>query len=60
MDLLELPSEIQNGLLHPPAPLEMHSFPERRLRILVRCPNRATKMESWDQLVQDLRNSAGK
>ena len=31
MDLLELPAEIQNGLLCPPAPLEMRSFPERRL-----------------------------
>ncbi len=37
MDLLKLPAEVQERLLRPPGPLKIYSFPERRLRLLVRC-----------------------
>ena len=37
MNLLQLPAEIQAGLIRPPAPLEIHSFSERSLRVLVSC-----------------------
>ena len=37
MNLLELPEEIQEDLLNPPAPLEIFSFSERCLRQLLTC-----------------------
>lgn len=57
MDLFELPLEIQNGLQHPPAPLEIHSFPERQLRILVQCRDATEQVNRWREWVQKLTNS---
>jgi hypothetical protein len=60
MDLLTLPIEIQNCLLGPPAPLEIHSFPERRLRLLLRCDNEETRIRRWWELLEKLGASAEK
>jgi hypothetical protein len=60
MNLLELHAEIQSGLLTPPAPLEIHSFSERSLRVLVACGDEEIQASRWRDLVQDLTNSAGK
>ena len=59
MNLLQLPAEIQAGLLKPPAPLEIHSFSERSLRVLVSCGDEETLTSRWRQLVQELKVSAG-
>ena len=59
MNLLQLPAEIQAGLLKPPALLEIHSFSERSLRVLVSCGNEDTQMSRWRQLVQELKDSGG-
>jgi hypothetical protein len=59
MNLLQLPAEIQAGLLRPPAPLEIHSFSERSLRVLVSYGNEETQMSRWRQLVQELKDSGG-
>jgi hypothetical protein len=59
MNLLQLPAEIQAGLLTPPAPLEIHSFSERSLRVLVSCENEESQMSRWRKLVQELKSSAG-
>jgi len=60
MNLLQLPAEIQAGLLRPPAPLEIHSFRERSLRALVACWDEETQTSHWRELVQKLRSTAGK
>jgi len=60
MNLLQLPAEIQKELQCPPAPLEIHSFSERRLRGLLSCDNRESQLLRWRELVYELRNSAGK
>ena len=54
MDLLELPAEIQNDLLCPPAPLGIHSFPERRLRAILRSGNEGTQIRLWHAMLQKL------
>jgi hypothetical protein len=59
MNLLQLPAEIQASLLRPPAPLEIHSFSERRLRVLLSCGEEETQTSRWRQLVQELKVSAG-
>ena len=58
MNLLQLPAEIQAGLRRPPAPLDIHSFSERRLRVLVSCGDEETQTSRWRELVQELRGSA--
>jgi hypothetical protein len=60
MDLLELPNEIQAGLLNPPTPLEIHSFSERSLRVLVSCEDEEIQISRWRDLVQKLKISLGK
>jgi ParB-like chromosome segregation protein Spo0J len=59
MNLLQLPTEIQAGLLRPPAPLEIHSFSERRLRVLVSCGDEEAQTARWRELVQELKSAAG-
>jgi hypothetical protein len=59
MNLLQLSAAIQADLLKPPAPLEIHSFSERRLRVLVSCGDEETQTSRWRELVQELRGSAG-
>ena len=59
MNLLPLPAEIQAGLPKPPVPLEIHSFSERSLRVLVSCGNEETQTSRWRELVQELKSSAG-
>ena len=59
MNLLQLPAEIQAGLRSPPAPLDIHSFSERRLQMLVCCGDREAQTSRWRELVQELRGSAG-
>ncbi|MCX6922831.1 MAG: hypothetical protein NT154_06405 [Verrucomicrobia bacterium] len=59
MNLLQLPAEIQAGLLRPPAPLEIHSFSERSLRVLVSYKDEEIQSCHWGQLVQKLKSSAG-
>jgi hypothetical protein len=59
MNLLHLPAEIQAGLLKPPAPLEIHSFSERSLRVLVSCGDEETQTARWRELVQELWGSTG-
>jgi hypothetical protein len=49
-----LPAEIQAGLLTPPAPLEIHSFSERSLRVLVACGDEEIQTSRWRNLVQEL------
>ena len=58
MNLLQLPAEIQADLLRPPAPLDIHSFSERRLRGLVSCGDEETQTDRWRNLVQELKRSA--
>jgi len=59
MNLLRLPSKIQVGLMRPPFPLEIHSFSERSLRVLVSCGDEEAQTARWRELVQNLRGSAG-
>ena len=59
MNLLHLPAEVQAGLLKPGAPLEIHFFSERSLRVLVSCGNEETQTSRWRELVQELKSSAG-
>ena len=59
MNLLRLPAEIQAGLLRPHAPLEIHSFSERSLRVLVSFGDEETQTSRWRELVQELKDSAG-
>ena len=54
MDLLELPAEIQNCVLCPPVPLESHLFPERQLRLLVRCENEEAQISRWQEMLEEL------
>lgn len=58
MNLLQLPAEIQAGLLKPPAPLEIHCFSERRLRVLVSCGIEEAQTSRWLEFVQELKRSA--
>jgi len=60
MNLLRLPAEILADLLAPPAPLEIHSFSERSLRVLVACGDEDIQTSRWRDLVQELTISAGK
>ena len=53
MNLLELPEEIQRDLRTPPAPLEIYSFSERRLRQLLTCGNRESQLRRWQELVRE-------
>ena len=59
INLLQLPAEIQASLRSPPAPLDIHSFSERRLRMLVCCGDKYAQTSRWRELVQELRGSAG-
>ena len=43
MALLDLPKEIQSGLLNPPPPLKIHNFSERSLRVIVSCGGKKPK-----------------
>jgi ParB-like chromosome segregation protein Spo0J len=58
MNLLLLPAEIQADLLRPPAPLEMRSFSERSLRVLVSCGDEETQMSRWRKMVLEIKSSA--
>lgn len=60
MDLLGLPKEIQNDLLNPPPPLEIHSFSERSLRVLVSCKDKVIQISRWRALVQERQVSLNK
>lgn len=53
MNLLDLPTEIQKDLLSPPAPLEIRSFSERRLRQLLACGDRESQLRRWQDLVRE-------
>lgn len=56
MDLLQLPAEAQNDLLHPSPALEIHRVTERRSRNLIRCGDEATQIRSWRKLLEELEN----
>jgi hypothetical protein len=58
MNLLRLPTEIQADLLSPPAPLEIHSFSERSLRVIVSCGDEETQRSLWRGLIQEIRRPA--
>jgi hypothetical protein len=60
MNLLQLPAELQAGLLRPPSPLTIFSFRERRLRALLSRWEKETQTSRRRKLVQDLRSSEGK
>ena len=47
MNLLDLPDEIQHGMQHPPAPLEIFSLSERSLRQIVACGKRELQLRRW-------------
>lgn len=53
MNLLELPEEIQKDLQNPTAPLDIHSFGERRLRQIVACGDRETQLHRWQELIRE-------
>jgi hypothetical protein len=53
MNLLELPEEIQGDLHAPPAPLEIYSFSERRLRQVLTCGDRESQLRRWQELVHE-------
>ena len=53
MNLLELPEEIQKDLQNPPAPLDIHSFGERRLRQIVACGDREAQLCRWQEMVRE-------
>lgn len=57
MNLLDLPNEIQAGLLSPPDPLDIHAFSERSLRVLVSCRDEANQVHQWRTLLQGMRAS---
>jgi hypothetical protein len=59
MNLLQLPAEIQAALLRPPSPLEIHSFSERSLRVLVSCGDKEIQRSRWQGLIQELKDSGG-
>jgi len=60
LNLLKLPAEIQACLRTPPAPLEIHCFSERSLRVLVACGDVQIQTSRWQNLVQELVISARK
>jgi hypothetical protein len=57
MNLLHLPNEIQAALLSPPAPLEIHAFSERSLRVLVSRRKEETQIQQWRTLLEEMRGS---
>ena len=57
MNLLDLPNEIQAGLLSPPDPLDIHAFSERSLRVLVSCRDEENQVHQWRTLLQGMRAS---
>ena len=57
MNLLQLPSEIQADLLSPPAPLEIHAFSERGLRVLVSCQDEEDQVRQWRNLLGGMKGS---
>ena len=57
MGLLQLPAAIQKDLVCPPSSLRVHSFTERRLRLLVRYKDEAIRMRLWRELLEELGNS---
>ena len=57
MNLLHLPDRIQADLLSPPAPLEIHAFSERSLRVLVSCHDEKNQVRQWRTLIDGMRGS---
>ena len=55
MNLLRLPGAIQEEVQCPPAPLEIHSFSERRLRGVQACADEESQFRQWRKLIQELR-----
>jgi hypothetical protein len=53
MNLLDLPTEVQEDLQNPPAALGISCFSERRLRQIVACGNRELQLRRWQELVQE-------
>ena len=51
MNLLQLPAEIQADLLKPPAPLEIHTFSERSLRVILSCVWEEIQTSRWRWLL---------
>lgn len=58
MNLLELPQEIQTGLLNPPARLNIHVFTERKLRNLASLAEPDKQKVTWRKWVRELLNLA--
>ncbi len=54
MNLLDLPEDIQSGVLNPPAPLTMHAFSERRLRAVVSSTDPQIQAFQWRELIHRL------
>ena len=59
MKLLQLPAEIQDGLLSPPVPLEIYSFSERSLKVLVSCRDEEIQSFRWQKLLHELKSFTG-
>lgn len=59
MDRLELSAKIQSDLLRPPAPLGIHSFPERRLRAILRNGAEGAQIRLWQAMLQKLADCGG-
>lgn len=59
MNLLDLPEIIQNVLQHPPEPLDIHAFSERRLRKIVSCGKPAQQLQHWAAWLEELKSSFG-
>jgi hypothetical protein len=60
MNLLRLPEAIQKELRCPPAPLQIHSFSERRLRSILVGGDEAAQARRWRLLVDELMTFAAK
>ena len=59
MNLIDLRQTIQNVLQHPPAPLDIRAFSERRLRKIVSCGKPAKQLLDWAAWLEELKSSFG-
>jgi hypothetical protein len=58
MNLLDLPASIQEALKSPPAPLNIHAFSERQLRMILSFETEK-QVPAWGAWVRELQRSFG-
>ncbi len=59
MNLLQLPTEIQQQLESPPRPLTIDDFSERRLRVLLADGSKESQLRAWQIWLSELKHGPG-